>query len=87
MIIPVRCFTCNRLLADKWAYYERKCREIDAAAAAAAGEGEGEGEGAASAAEPPSHMSPRGKLLDELGLRSICCRRHMLTHVDLIDVI
>ena len=24
-----------------------------------------------------------GHVLDELGLNKICCRRHMLTHVDL----
>ena len=29
----------------------------------------------------------QGKLLDELGLHKMCCRRHMLGHVDLVDVI
>ena len=24
-----------------------------------------------------------GQVMDELGLNKICCRRHMLTHVDL----
>lgn len=28
-----------------------------------------------------------GDVLDELGLTRICCRRHFLTHVDLIDII
>lgn len=89
MIIPVRCFTCNRLLADKWLFYERKCREIDAEATKAnGGSGAGAGAGAAAgAAAGADHLSPRGKLLDDLGLKSICCRRHMLTHVDLIDAI
>tara|TARA_B100000902_G_C27138987_1_gene827592 strand:+ start:758 stop:919 length:162 start_codon:yes stop_codon:yes gene_type:complete len=27
--------------------------------------------------------TPEGKCLDELGLNKICCRRHMLTHVDI----
>ena len=27
--------------------------------------------------------TPEGKCLDELGLTKMCCRRHMLTHVDL----
>ena len=26
MIIPVRCFTCGKVLADKWNYYKK---EID----------------------------------------------------------
>lgn len=95
MIIPVRCFTCNRVLANKWLYYERRCKEIDAAAAAAAAGQSAErgsarppapGRPAAAAAQAP-YLSERGKVLDELGLTSICCRRHMLTHVDMIDVI
>ena len=24
-----------------------------------------------------------GEILDELGLKNVCCRRHMLTHVDI----
>ena len=24
-----------------------------------------------------------GEVLDNLGLRNVCCRRHMLTHVDI----
>ena len=27
--------------------------------------------------------TPEGRCLDELGLTKICCRRHMLTHVDI----
>ena len=26
MIIPVRCFTCGKVMADKWSEYERRCR-------------------------------------------------------------
>ena len=27
--------------------------------------------------------TPEGKTMDKLGLTKICCRRHMLTHVDI----
>jgi DNA-directed RNA polymerase I, II, and III subunit RPABC5 len=27
--------------------------------------------------------TPEGEVLDELGLKKMCCRRHMLTHVDI----
>ena len=27
--------------------------------------------------------TPEGEVLDELGLTKLCCRRHMLTHVDI----
>jgi DNA-directed RNA polymerase subunit N len=29
----------------------------------------------------------KGVVMDELGLKRYCCRRHLLTHVDLIDII
>ena len=27
--------------------------------------------------------TPEGEVLDNLGLHNVCCRRHMLTHVDI----
>jgi DNA-directed RNA polymerase I, II, and III subunit RPABC5 len=27
--------------------------------------------------------SPEGEVMDDLGLNKMCCRRHMLTHVDI----
>ncbi|WP_297500424.1 DNA-directed RNA polymerase subunit N [Thermococcus sp.] len=57
MIVPVRCFTCGRVLADK--YYEFKKR--------------------VEAGEDP------GKVLDDLGVERYCCRRTLLSHVELID--
>lgn len=57
MIVPVRCFTCGKVLANKWETYLGLLRadytERDA--------------------------------LDELSLKRYCCRRMMLTHVDLIE--
>jgi DNA-directed RNA polymerase subunit N (RpoN/RPB10) len=31
--------------------------------------------------------TPENMVLNALGLRRYCCRKHMLTHVDLIDKI
>jgi DNA-directed RNA polymerase I, II, and III subunit RPABC5 len=28
--------------------------------------------------------TPEGEVMDELKLNKMCCRRHMLTHVDII---
>jgi DNA-directed RNA polymerase subunit N (RpoN/RPB10) len=73
MIIPVRCFTCGKVIADKWRYYEREVKEMDEKK-----KGDGaveEGDGA------------KAKLLDELGLTRICCRRHMIANVDVMDLI
>lgn len=75
MIIPVRCFTCGKVLADKWLYYEKKCIEMEK-------EQEKDGQ-----KENVKYFEKHFKkdILDELGLDRYCCRRHMLGHVDLID--
>ena len=31
----------------------------------------------------PKGKTPEGKVLDKLNLTKMCCRRHMLTHVDI----
>jgi DNA-directed RNA polymerase subunit N len=30
---------------------------------------------------------PPGKVLDDLGIESYCCRRMLLTHVEIVDVL
>jgi DNA-directed RNA polymerase I, II, and III subunit RPABC5 len=74
MIIPVRCFTCAKVLADKWDYYVKRCKEL---------------EKAEKDTSTPKYFdkNPSGAVLDELGLTKMCCRRHMLGHVDLIETI
>jgi DNA-directed RNA polymerase subunit N len=57
MIIPVRCFTCGKLIADKWETFNLRVR----------------------AGDRPI------KVLDELGIRRYCCRRMLITHVEIID--
>ena len=33
--------------------------------------------------EEKMEKTPEGKVLDRLHLKKMCCRRHMLTHVDI----
>jgi DNA-directed RNA polymerase I, II, and III subunit RPABC5 len=30
-----------------------------------------------------SEKTPEGEVMDDLGLKKMCCRRHILTHVDI----
>jgi DNA-directed RNA polymerase I, II, and III subunit RPABC5 len=30
-----------------------------------------------------NEKTPEGEVMDELGLKKMCCRRHLLTHVDI----
>lgn len=79
MIIPIRCFTCGKVLADKWVAYERKVKITEE-------EIEKKQENESGLHE--NFDDPfRGKILDDLGIVKICCRRHMLGHVDMIDII
>ena len=76
MIIPVKCFTCGTLLADKYRYYCEEVRKrklskdmpIDKVVYLT---------------KTYSEKTAEGIVLDELNLKKMCCRRHMLTHVDI----
>tara|TARA_Y100000389_G_C17467988_1_gene527456 strand:+ start:1765 stop:1998 length:234 start_codon:yes stop_codon:yes gene_type:complete len=76
MIIPVKCFTCGKVLADKYRYYCQEVRKI-----------KGQKDMSVNAViyldKSNTEKTPEGEVLDKLQLDKICCRRHMLTHVDI----
>ena len=74
MIIPIRCFTCNKVLADKWEYYVAECSKID--------DKDDEKDSI-----DFFDKNMKKQVLDKLGLSKQCCRRHFLGHVDLIETI
>jgi DNA-directed RNA polymerase subunit N len=76
MIIPIKCFTCGKVLADKYLYYLKEVRSIKM------GRGE-DPEKVVYLTLDNVKKTPEGEILDKLGLHRICCRRHMLTHVDI----
>lgn len=57
MIIPVRCFSCGKVIGDKWKPYVERV----------------------SKGESPKDV------LDDLGLERYCCRRMIISHVEIID--
>ncbi len=57
MIIPVRCFTCGKLIGDKWDEFARRVKAGERA----------------------------DEVLDSLGIQRYCCRRMLLSHVEIID--
>jgi len=77
MIIPVRCVSCGKLLANKWEHYQRRLRELK-------GPKYAEPSSFAGKAIP---KTPEATVMDELGLDKLCCRKTILTHVDLIQKI
>ena len=76
MIIPVKCFTCGKLLGNKYLYFKMKVREEKIKKNMSV-------QDVIYLTLDNIKKTPEGKCLDELGLNKICCRRHMLTHVDI----
>ncbi len=73
MIIPIRCFTCGKVMADKSDYYLAEVEKLKA-----------------------SEKDPLYKdfdnvhtkeILDSLGLTRYCCRRNLISQVDLMNII
>lgn len=56
MIIPVRCFSCGKVIGHMWKTYSTSVEKGE---------------------EP-------GEVMNKLGLRRYCCRRMLLSNVDLI---
>lgn len=77
MIIPVKCFTCGNVLADKYLYYQNKVRETKL-------KKKQDLDDVVYLTESNTEKTIEGKVLDELELKKMCCRRHMLTHVDIL---
>ena len=76
MIIPVKCFTCGKVLGDKYQYYITKVRKIKLSNGTNVDK-------VIYLTEENIKKTPEGNVLDELGLNRMCCRRHMMTHVDI----
>jgi DNA-directed RNA polymerase subunit N (RpoN/RPB10) len=76
MIIPIKCFTCGKVLADKYRYYQREVRKIKLARDMQVND-------IVYLTKEFSEKTPEGEILDKLNLTRYCCRRHILTHVDI----
>lgn len=87
MIIPIKCFTCGKVLADKWNYYKKKSDEMEKTSSENVLTIEDLAINDSNSMDNVFDSNKKGKLLDDLGLTKMCCRRHMLGHVDLIDII
>lgn len=81
MIIPVRCMTCGKVLADKWEAYTQRCNDADG------GDGKAKAEGQSTPHPSRGGKTVHGRILDELGIVNICCRIAMQTHVDMSLII
>jgi len=72
----VKCFTCGNVIADKYRYYLEEVRKRKLAK-------DMDVDKVVYLTKEFSEKTPEGEVLDDLGLKKMCCRRHMLTHVDI----
>jgi DNA-directed RNA polymerase subunit N len=77
MIIPIRCFTCGRVMADIADFYESEKeklkdtidkKEVDKIF-------------------KNFEKIHTGEILNKLGLKRYCCRRNLIANIDMMDVI
>jgi DNA-directed RNA polymerase I, II, and III subunit RPABC5 len=76
MIIPIKCFTCGKVIANKYRYY---CEEVRKRKLAR----DMDVEKVIYLTKEFRDKTPEGEVLDELNMIKMCCRRHFLTHVDI----
>lgn len=77
MIIPVKCFTCGKVLGDKYRYYQLEVRKRKL-------EQNKSIEKVVYLTKEFSDKTIEGEIMDTLKLNKLCCRRHILTHVDIV---
>jgi DNA-directed RNA polymerase subunit N len=90
MLIPIKCYTCGKVLADKYLYYKKELIRKTLALKT-----DNDNINKNSNKDPlmidisveDVKMTPAGEIMDELGLDRICCRKVMLTSIDIIDEI
>jgi DNA-directed RNA polymerase subunit N (RpoN/RPB10) len=76
MLIPIKCFTCGNVLADKYRYYLEQVRKSKLS--------KNENiDDVIYLTQINIDKTAEGIVMDELNLHKYCCRRHMLTHVDI----
>jgi DNA-directed RNA polymerase subunit N (RpoN/RPB10) len=76
MIIPIKCFSCGTVLADKYRYFQAEVRRIKISKGLIVDK-------VVYLTKDNIEKTPEGQVLDDLTLKNVCCRRHMLTHVDI----
>jgi DNA-directed RNA polymerase subunit N (RpoN/RPB10) len=83
MIIPVKCFTCGMVIANKYRYYIEEVRKRKLAKQININEGSNNIDKVLYLTKEFHEKTAEGEVMDELGLNKMCCRRHLLTHVDI----
>ena len=74
MWFNIRCVSCNNVIAGKYLSYLEKVKEYRRST----------GKTEMEYLTATTVKTAEGKALDDLNVKKTCCRRHFLTHVDLL---
>ena len=77
MIIPIRCMSCGKVIADKWRYFQEELKKLK----------KGDSSERVYFDGNTIPETPEKKIMDSLLLKRPCCRKHFLTQIDLMDKI
>jgi len=78
MIIPIRCMTCGNMIASKWKKYQEEL---------ASGTSNARSNLITNDITDLEEDTIEFKALNAVGVSRYCCRRHLLSHSDIIDII
>jgi len=81
MIIPIKCFTCGMVIADKYRFYVEEVRKKKLAKRG--NDKSIDIDKIIYLTQEFHEKTAEGEVLDELNMKKMCCRRHFLTHVDI----
>lgn len=76
MIVPIRCFTCAKIIADKYDFYIEETAKLEKS-------------GLKNDDPDYKYFSNihTKEILDKLGLTRYCCRRMLLSTSDMMNII
>ena len=77
MIIPIKCVTCGNVLANKYRYFLEQVRKQKMES------GQQINKVTYYSKTTEDKETPEAEVMNNLKLRNVCCRRVMLTHVDI----
>ncbi len=80
MIIPVRCMTCGSMIGSKYLKYQQNIAELS-------GTTSNKHNYITQDVSDLLNDTVEKIALDSVGLTRYCCRRHLLTHTDTIDLL
>lgn len=85
MIIPIKCFTCGKLIGDKYRAYlmEVRGRKLQDMGTNQHMSFQQHTDKVTYLTDIEREKTVEGHVMDELGLKKMCCRRHLLAHVDI----